>query len=215
MKASSIAWALCLCGATTLIGQTPVSPPEAHTSDLGFTYSVPSDWEVVNSNPTLPEVKEQAQQQASTDEEKKGVACVQIALTARHGSPASVLVVVQLPFACFGQSMSTKDLPGFAQGATEGIKQSFDVGDPVFGDYTLGSHDMWIERAKGAPKGHPEAPYTVEITCTLLKKGAVCWMAIAASDDALKVFEEGQVVLEGEAPTALVPAIAFDKKPLS
>lgn len=215
MKAALIALAHCAWAAATLIGQAPAGPPQIHTSDLGFTYALPSDWEVVNSSATLPTVKEKAQQQASSEEERKGVACVQIALTARHGDPASVLVVVELPFACFGQSMSTKDLPGFAQGASEGIKQSFDIDDPAFGDYTLGSHDMWIERAKGTPKGHPEAPYTVEITCTLLKKGAVCWMAIAANDDALKILEQGQVVLEGDHPAALVPATAFDKKPAS
>lgn len=212
MRAVSIAW-IFLLSAAALIAQTPA--PEAHASDLGFSYSLPQDWEVVNSNPTLPGVKEQAQQNASSDEEKKGVACVQIALTARHGDPASVLVVVQLPFACFGQSMTPKDLPGFAQGASEGIKQSFDIGDPVYGDYTLGSHSMWIERAKGTPKGHPEAPYMVEVACTLLKKGAACWMAMAANEDELKIFEQGQVVLEDEAPAALVPATAFDKKPAS
>ena len=197
------------------MAQTPTAAPEVHPSDLGFSYSLPSDWEVVNASPTLSGVKEQAQQNAATEDEKKGVACVQIALTARGGSPTSVLVVVELPFACFGQTMSSKDLPGFAQGASEGIKQSFDVADPVYGDYTLGTHSMWIERAKGSPKGHPEAPYTVEIACTLLKKGAVCWMALAASDEALKIIEGGAVALEGESPTALVPSSAFEKKPAS
>jgi hypothetical protein len=197
------------------MAQTAPAAPLAHPSDLGFSYSLPADWEVVNASRTLPDVKEQAQQKTSTEEEKKGVACVQIALTARHGDPASVLVVVELPFGCFGQTMSSKDLPGFAQGASEGIKQSFDVAAPVYGDYKLGMHSMWIERAKGTPKGHPETPYTVEIACTLLKKGAVCWMAMASNDNALKVIEGGAAALEGESPTALVPATAFEKKPAS
>ncbi len=214
MIASWIAFALCLTG-VALVAQTPAAPAEAHPSDLGFSYSLPADWEVVNGSPTLSGVKEQAQQNASTEDEKKGVACVQIALTARHGTPASVLVVVELPFACFGQTMSSKDLPGFAQGASEGIKQSFDITDPVYGDYTLGTHSMWIERAKGTPKGHPEAPYTVEIACTLLKKGAVCWMVLAANDDALKIIEGGAVELEGENQISLVPKTAFEKKPAS
>jgi hypothetical protein len=214
MRVSSIAFVLWVSGAA-LVAQTPTAAPEVHPSDLGFSYSLPSDWEVVNASPTLSGVKEQAQQNAATEDEKKGVACVQIALTARGGSPTSVLVVVELPFACFGQTMTSKDLPGFAQGASEGIKQSFDVADPVYGDYTLGTHSMWIERAKGTPKGHPEAPYTVEIACTLLKKGAVCWMALAASDAALKIIEGGAVALEGESPTALVPTSAFEKKPAS
>jgi hypothetical protein len=214
MRASSIAFVLWL-SVVALAVQTPAAAPLAHPSDLGFSYFLPADWEVVNAAPTLSGVKEQAQQNASTEDEKKGVACVQIALTARHGGPATVLVIVELPFACFGQTMSPRDLPGFAQGASEGIKQSFDVTDPVYGDYTLGSHNMWIERAKGTPKGHPEVPYTVEIACTLLKKGAVCWMALAASDDALKIIEGSAVALEGDRPIALVPTNAFEKKPSS
>ena len=211
MRVVPIAFVLLLCAAL-LAGQTPATS-EAHASELGFSYSLPSDWDVVNATPTLPGVKEEAQKNASSDEEKKGVACVQIELTARHGTPASVLVIVELPFDCFGQSMTAKDLPGFAQGASEGIKQNFDITDPVFGDYMLGTHSVWIERAKGTPKGHPEAPYTVEIACTLLKKGAACWMAMAADDDALKVIEAGPVILEGESPAVLVPADAFAKKP--
>ncbi|HTB97504.1 MAG TPA: hypothetical protein VK716_10885 [Terracidiphilus sp.] len=208
---------LAVIGSATLLAQTP--PPTAalapHSSDLGYIYSLPSEWEVVATPSTLADVKQQQSQNATSEDEKKGVACVQLSLTARHGDPASVVVVMELPFACFGQTMSDKDLPGFAQGASEGIKQSFDVSDPVYGSYTLGSHSMWAERAKGTPKGHPELPYTVEIACSLLKKGAVCWMAMEADDASRQIFEQSPVALEGEAPAALVPPSAFDKKPAS
>lgn len=202
---------------TVLLSQAKAQAPalQAHASELGFTYSLPSEWEVMATPSSLAEMKQQQAQNATSEDEKKGLACVQLALTARHGEPASVVVVIQLPFDCFGQSMSDKDLPGFAQGASEGIKQSFDISDPVFGSYTLGTHSMWAERAKGAPKGHPELPYTMEIACSLLKKGAVCWMAMASDDAALKIFENSPVALEGEAPAALVPPTAFDKKPTS
>jgi hypothetical protein len=196
--------------------QAPAPAPAAplqHASSLGFSYSVPSDWEVVDSQGKLPGVREQADKNASSDAEKKGLACVQIALTARHGEPASVVVEVALPFDCFGEAMTEAELPGFASGASEGLKQSFDIGEPVTANYSLGSHTMWIERAKGTPKGHPEVPYTVEITCGLVKKAAVCWMAMAADDAALRTFERGGVTLDGESSPALVPATAFDKKP--
>jgi hypothetical protein len=205
---------LLLLTCSVLAAQQPVRAPAPHNSDLGFTYSLPNDWDVVNSSPALSDVKKQAQQNASSEDEKKGLSCVRIAFTARHGDPASAIVVVELPFDCFGQSMTERDLPGFAQGAAEGVKQSFDISEPVTNDYKLGSHGMWIERAKGTPKGHPEAtPYMIEIACTLLKKGAACWMAMAANETALKTFEDGAVVLEGETSTSLVPATAFDKKP--
>ena len=126
------------------------APPAAQANDLGYAYTLPDDWQILTSNPTLAGVKQQAQQNASSDEEKKGVACVQVAETARGGDPPSVLVVVQLPFDCFGQSMNAKDLPGFAHGASEGIKQNFDLSDPASASYMLGSHSMWIERAGSA-----------------------------------------------------------------
>jgi hypothetical protein len=192
----------------------PAPAPEQHASSLGFRYSVPGDWEVVDSQSKMPQLKEQADKNAGSDEEKKGLACVQVVLTARHGDPASVMVEVALPFDCFGETMTEAELPGFASGASEGLKQSFDVGAPVTANYSLGSHTMWIERTKGAPKGHPEISYTVEITCGLLKKAAVCWMAMAADDTALHTFERAVVTLDGESSSALVPPTAFDKKPL-
>jgi hypothetical protein len=74
---------------------------------------------------------------------------------------------------------------------------------------------MWIERAKGSPKGHPEMPYTLEIACSLLKRAAVCWMTVAGDDQALKDFEGNAVVLDGDFFSQLVPATAFDEKPAS
>jgi hypothetical protein len=158
-------------------------------------------------------VQQKVETEATSEDEKKGAACIQVALTARHGTPASVVVVVALPFDCFGQQMTEKDLPGFASGASEGLKKTFDISNPVHGAYVMGSHNLWIERATGNLKGHPEVQYTVETVCSILKKGAVCWMDMSADDAALEVFEHGSVTLDGEAPAALVPATAFDKKP--
>ena len=181
MKARIFAALFVLCG-TPLLAQAP--KPLVHSSDLGFTYAIPSDWQVVDASATLPTVQQQVTQNASSDEEKKGISCVQVALTARHGDPASVIVVMALPFACFQQEMTEKDLPGFATGASEGLKQILDIADASNASYALGSHNVWIERAKGTAKANPEAHFSVETACTLQ-----------------------------ESPTALVPPTAFDKKP--
>ena len=157
MKSLVLAALFTLCCAS-LGAQAPASAPatQTHASDIGFTYTLPADWQVVDAPPTLSAVQQQVTQTASSEEEKKGIACVQIALTARHGNPGSVVVVVALPFACFGQTMTDKDLPGFASGASEGLKNSFEISDPVYGAYSLGTHSMWIEHALGAVKDHPE-----------------------------------------------------------
>ena len=213
MKAPLFTALLALCSAA-LVAQAPVSAPvaQAHTSDLGFSYSLPVDWEVVDTAASLPVVQQQVAKTASSEEEKKGISCVQIALTARHGAPPSVVVVVALPFACFGQTLSDSDLPGFAMGASEGLTNTFDITDPVYGSYSLGAHSVWIERATGLLKDHHEVKYTVETVCSVLKKGAVCWMTMAANQDALQTFENGAVKLDGEAPATLVPTSAFAKK---
>lgn len=197
--------------AAPLLAQAP--SPLVHSSDLGFTYAIPSDWQVVDASATLPTVQQQVTQNAASDDEKKGIACVQVALTARHGDPTSVIVVMALPFSCFQQEMTDKDLPGFASGASEGLKQILDITDSVHSSYELGSHNVWIERAKGSAKANPAVHFSVETACTLLKKAAVCWMTTAADDGAMQAFEHGAVTLDQDPAPALVPPTAFDKKP--
>ena len=126
----------------------------------------------------------------------KGDACVELAMTAKHGNPASVVVVMALPFSCYGQTMTVSDLENFGEGAAQGMKQTFDLTDPVQTTYPLGSHTMWIERANGTPKNHAESSFTFEIACTVLEKGAVCWMTMADDAASLQAFEKGTVSLD-------------------
>ena len=140
---------------------------------------------------------------------KKGDACVEVVLTAKHGAPASVVVVMALPFACYGQTMKPSDLENFGAGAAEGLKQTFDVTEPVEGVYTLGSHTVWIERAKGTPKGHAGNSFIFETACTFLLKSGVCWVTMATDWASLHAFERAPVTLDGEISPELVPAHSF------
>jgi hypothetical protein len=81
--------------------------------------------------------------------------------------------------------------------------------NPTYAAYKLGSHDFWIERSQGNPPGKPEIPFSIEITCSMLKKGLACWLAMARTPDAIASFESAKLSLEGESPTALVPPTAF------
>lgn len=195
------------------MAQAPAATePKGQAGELGFAYDFPAGWEVVNLQGAAPQAKEQAAQNAKTEQEKKGLACAAMGPTAHSGG--SVIVNVSVPFDCFGQQLSDRDLPQFGAGATQGVTQSFDIGAPTFGTYTLGTHTLWIERVQGTPKGQSTSPqYTIEIACAVVKKAAVCWTAMAANDASLKAFESGKVTLDSDAPAALVPATAFDKKP--
>lgn len=199
---------------TPLSAQAPASAnnaPATHTysNPLGFSYVLPADWEAVDSRAALPEVKEKATLSGNAQTEKKGVACTQPDLTARHGDPRSVIDEVVLPFNCSGQPLTPNDLPALGAGAAEGIKQNFAGGDPQVATYTLGTHRLWAERVQGALKGQPDMHFTIEISCALLSKAAVCWMAMAADPTSLAVFEQGAVTLDDDPPAALVPATVF------
>jgi hypothetical protein len=178
------------------------------SNQLGFSFTTPGDWEVID---TSAAAKEQARQDAQNEEVKKGLACVEVGLTARHGNPPSVVTEAALPFACYGQQMTDADLPGFAASASGGLEQNFDLAEPVYGGYNLGDHRFWIERVKGSVKGQITLQYTVEIACSVTKKAAVCWMTMASDATALSAFEHMPVSLDGDAAAGLVPANAFEK----
>src|ERR1700739_1672596 len=200
--------------AAPLMAQTPAALPPS-TEDLGFKYQVPAGWDAIDAQSTLPEVKKNQMDKAKTEDEKRGIACVQIPISARRGNPPSFMAAMALPFDCFGQILTEKDLAGFAEGSSEGPRRVFDFPDSVFDTYKMGSHSIWIERAKGNLKGHPEMGYTLEIACSLLKRAAVCWMTVAGDAQALKEFEGTAVTLDGDSFPELIPATAFDKKPTS
>jgi hypothetical protein len=204
--------AILLATCISLCGQAPA--PQKLAGDIGFTFDLPPDWTVVEAKPSSPEVKTAPTQAPATEQQKKGTACIQVALTATRGTPSSVVVVVALPFDCYGQMMSEQDLEGFGSGAADGLKGDFDLVNPVFGLYTRGSHSFWIERAKGNPKGRSETQYTVEVVCSILQRGAACWMTMAADEASLGAFERARVTLDGEAAAPLVPSSAFEKAPL-
>lgn len=215
--------AIVLCFALPVFSQapapapTPAAPPVpvqvAHSNELGFAFSLPSDWEVTDTRPMLPVVQQQIGKTATTDAEKKGVACVQLPLKATHGDPASSIVVVALDYDCFGQRFTDNDLPAFAGGVSSSMQKKWNIVNPVYGAYMLGSHSVWIEHATGNPLDHPETTRTLDVVCSLLKKGAVCWMAFAANDADLATFEHSLVTLDEDPPTALVPARALSRKP--
>lgn len=188
----------------------PVPAAQVQRDDIGFSYSLPSDWEIVLP-PTPPKT---VMPYPALAPAAKGDACVEVAMTAKRGAPASVVVVTALPFACYGQTMTVADLENFGEGAAEGMKQTFVITEPVDATYSLGNHTVWIERASGTPKNHVESRFTFEVVCTVLQKGAVCWMTLAADAGSLQAFEQSTVSLDGEPATKLVPADAFvPKKP--
>ena len=196
----------------------PIPPPPpsvgtvAHTSDLGFSYSIPSDWEIMDTPPTLPAMLQQAARDYG-NEAAKMAACLQLPLTAHRGNPPSAIAVMGLSFDCVGHPYTAADIPSLASNVTDGLKKNVDVASPVNNTYTLGTHSMWIQRSSGSMLGHPEIKITMETVCSVLKKGVACWMVMAADDASLQTFEQSAVTLEDDAATALVPPDALQKKP--
>jgi hypothetical protein len=206
-----------------LMAQTPAvtqasaplsaAPIQMSSSELGFSLELPSDWAVIDTRPAIPVIQQQTAKTVANAGEKKAIGCVQLPLKATHGVPPSSLVVVGLTFECFGKKFTERDLPSFAEGFAASLKKTWNIVDPEFGAYMLGTHSMWIERATGNPLDHPETRRSIEVVCSLLKTSAVCWMIFTADEGDLKVFEQSKVTLNDEQAVALVPPTVFVKKP--
>lgn len=142
-------------------------------------------------------------------EEKKGIACLKVPLTAQYGDPPTTVVVDALPYDCYGQKITPEDLQALGAGAAGGLKGTFDVTEPIETTYKLAEHDVWIERTSASTKGKPVPAYTLEVVCTLLARAAVCWVARAAGEAGLRAFEHLPVTLDGTHAAALVPDNVF------
>ena len=187
----------------------PAQPAQVSDSGIGFSYSLPSDWALVPPPPPPKTLTPYPQLMGG----KRGNACIEVAFTARHGRQSSTVIVTVLPFACYGQTLKPRDLANLGSGAAQGMKQTYRIKEPVEGNYTLGDHALWIERAKGTPKGHPNRPFIFETVCTVLAKGAVCWQTVAADWSSLRDFEQSPVTLEGTTYASLVPERSFVSDP--
>jgi len=204
------AWILVLAGGQ-IMAQSPT--PAFHSDAYGFTYRLPPRWHIAPEQSVLPAVKQSAEQSAKNPGQVLSIACAQVVFSAQQGKPPSVIVVAAVPFTCYGQAMTAQNLPGFAAGVSDGLKQDFNITQPVYGSYALGTHNFWIERAVGMTNSVPPSAYTVEMACTVLKKTAACWLGLVNEAAALRDFEDSVVSLDGEPPLMLVPVDAFIKKP--
>lgn len=197
--------------ASTPVGDAKAGETATATfnSDFGFSYTYPSAWERMDTAPITPAAQLKAQENANSDMEKRGAECTQIGLMVRHGDPRSLILVLVLPYACVDSVLKQSDLAAAASGMAEGLKKSYDITEPRYSAYKLGTHEFWIERAKGSPKDHPEVTHTVEVTCGMLKSAMICWMGFLHDEDSLKAMEGGLTSLEGEPAVPLVPETVF------
>ncbi len=189
------------------------APVRIENDGVGFGYALAGGWQVLPAAPVPQAPPPKEGQKAPLPETRQGIACIDVPLTAQRGRPASVIVIVALPFDCFGQTMAYSDLPAFGEGAAQGLKQTLDIIEPIAASYKLAGHAVWIQRAKATPKGKTAPQYTVEIACTVLEKGAVCWLAQASDAAALEAFEDATVTLEGVNAGPLVPRDVFVSNP--
>ncbi|MGH9560183.1 MAG: hypothetical protein ACRD3S_01910, partial [Terracidiphilus sp.] len=123
----------------TTAHETP-HPPGVQDSDIGFAFSLSADWHFVDPAPAPTVIVPYPKVLGPP----KGDACVEVVLTATRGTPASVVVVTALPFSCYGQAMTADDLANLGTGAMEGLKETFEITDPVLSNYKLGKRAFWI-----------------------------------------------------------------------
>ena len=180
MKNPVFATLLVICAAP-LAGQTLASAAAStHTDPLGFSFSLPAGWELLDMQPKLPVIRPALRERMPRRGRKEGSGLRSVAVhsASRRSTVGDLEVTLSLRLP-WDQMYTDKDLPDVGSGIAEGVKGSFNVVDPVYGIYILGSHRVWIERATGNFISHPDWKREFEAACTLLKSGVACWMAFA------------------------------------
>ena len=186
-----------------------VAEAKSYKSELGYSFAYPQDWVLMDTGASLPEVKQQAADEAKSDEGKQSANCAQMDMTLRHVSASGMIVAMALPFACYGQKLAPQDLAGFGGSVASGLSQAFDVQFSLTKTYRLGSHDLWVERDQATAKADATQSFLVETVCGLLDKAAVCWVGIVKDESDLATFENTAITLESDKPVGLVPAGVF------
>jgi hypothetical protein len=196
-----------LAAGLSAVAQGPA--PQDPATAFGFVYKLPDDWKIIEPKAPAPAQQRQEERKTSSAQEKRGILCLEVPLTARHGDPPTTIVVDALPYECYGQKLSPGNLETFGAGAAEGLKETLEITTSVSATYHLGGRAMWIQRAHATQKGNPGPMYTLETVCTLLSRAAVCWVARAGDEAGLLTFEGMPVTLDGNPSPALVPANVF------
>lgn len=198
----------------TLTGKdgSPAPAFTVYSDESGFSFSYPSDWEVVDSKPLLPVAQMQARERATSAAERQGASCTQLALILSKPSAQARIVVLTIAYDCVGGIIKQSDLAAVGTGISAGMKKSMLITEPTYAAYRLGTHEMWVERANGSPLTHPESKSSVETVCTMLKKSLVCWMDVSGTAEGIAALDNATVTLEGERASALVPPSAFHKR---
>jgi hypothetical protein len=208
--------AICCCCAlswpqpATAQSATPAPAPMVFTSDMGFTYEYPSDWTLVDTNGLTAGLQPDAGGKDGDELGKKAFLCTQIGFAIHNDRGSSAILAMTVPFDCLGLKFDDHALRSFGRGVLAGMSGAANFSSRISAVYQLGTHNLWIGRERGTLKANPQIAVTLETSCTLLKKGAVCWTLLTTNSDIAAIFEGGRVSLEGEAPTALVPPTAFD-----
>lgn len=177
-----------------------------YSSDFGFQYTYPAGWTRVDTASMMPSIQMQQQARALTDKAKRAAACTHIGLLVTRSNPTMKIIIIELPYSCYGSSYQDSEVSTYGPGVLDGLGQQFDIGAPTSTTtYKLGKHSIWANRSHATLKQHPDQPYEMETVCTILSKAAVCWVAIAEQAQMLSVLEQGQVSLDGDPLVALVP----------
>jgi hypothetical protein len=197
----------------------PALTPKAGVfqSALGFSYSYSNDWISLNNTKLFEALNRMNELLPKKEKEnsRKGLAtrateCRQMVMMLALPKPRSgAVVITAIPSDCVGRTLAEKDLPVLQSLASQNATSALDVTSVRAGNYMLGSHNVWIKRFLGTPKGQPRKPTTAELVCALPAKAFVCWSAVVGNEEELKAFEYGAVTLDGDSAPALVPPAAI------
>ena len=191
---------------------TPHENPRHFESGLGFSYDVPSGLRVIANKPFESAARSLANQQATTDQERKSIDCTQQLLVAENENESKIINFVASRQGCATGIVTEKNIDKLGQYGTGELGKRFAFVKPEFGQLQSGQHSIWVMKSQMTPNPphNPNTEFALIITFT--PEAVIECMIMARTPSDMATLAATHVKFEDGTETELVPASAFASK---
>ena len=178
-------------------------------SDLGFSYEIPSDFQIFDpqdweAKHRLDANGQPARSQVPESQRRKTL------LAARNEGQSKQVVVTSCTGQCMGRLQNATDLNLLLANDTLDLARNYTLRDTRYGAFTVGSHPVAVMRSAAASKAQPWEPEKqVALLITPVPGGVIEYLLQGKTRGDLDTLMATRIRFEDGAESELIPSEAF------
>jgi len=191
---------------STVPSTIPYDTKASHHFDIGagFTYEVPSDFHILDTEKWLASIKDDPTNPQSSDN------CSAYWLVATPEGNARMVTVRTYPLKCLNFTITTNNLPYLLSQAAINLQKKYITHNVEYGSFTAGSHTFGALRCTASLKGHSwEGDRSLAMVLSPIPNGLVEFFLMGRSPAELNAAMATTLKLDDGSETPLIPHSAF------